>query len=483
MALLDLGLISRLLGRALAHGGEHAEVYVQSRRALGVEIEDGELKSASAQRELGVGIRVVRGAAIAYAYSDDTSDDALLECADAASRVGGDDEVRVVARPLKPRQRAHHADPRLLPSALEIDARAALLKRADASVRADAKGGALGSVGFGERGAGVIERVLGMYADVDEEVLIAASDGMLVTDQRALCRLGLEVIVRDKDGTRRTGTGGGGSRLGPSHFDSERTPEQIGAEAVRMARAQLGATQAPVGEQIVVVGPASSGVLLHEAVGHGLEADFIRKKTSLFAGRMGQKVASELCTVVDDGTLPGRRGSLNVDDEGNSTQRTVLIERGVLTGYMTDALNAQQLGLERTGNGRRQSFRHAPLPRMTNTFLVAGQDDPDEIVRGVARGLYAKSFGGGQVDIANGNFVFEVKEGYLIEDGRITAPVQGATLVGNGPDVLQKVTRVGHDHALDPGTYTCGKDGQSVPVNVGMPTVRIDGITVGGAGR
>jgi TldD protein len=442
---------------------------VQARRSFGLELEDGEVKSATAAAERGVGIRVIRGAAVAYAHSDDLSEAALLECAEAASHVGTDAEVRVVARPLKPRARSHHADARALPSSVAMEARAALLLRADDRARSGSAPGA----------DLPLERVLGTYADLDEDVLIADSDGGLVTDTRALCRMSLEVIVKDGD-QRRTGNGGGGSRLGPVHFDEERTPEQIADEAVRMARAQIGARVAPVGEQIVVVGPASSGVLLHEAVGHGLEADFVRKRTSLFAGRLGQKVASELCTVVDDGTLPGRRGSLNVDDEGSPTQRTLLIDRGVLCGYLTDTLNARLLGLSPTGNGRRQTFRHAPLPRMTNTFLAAGHDDPDEIVRGVSRGLYARSFGGGQVDIANGTFVFEVKEGYLIEDGRLTAPVKGATLVGSGPDVLSKITRVGHDGALDPGTYTCGKDGQSVPVTVGMPTVRIDGITVGG---
>ena len=231
-----------------------------------------------------------------------------------------------------------------------------------------------------------------------------------------------------------------------------------------------------------MLGPASSGVLLHEAVGHGLEADFIRKKTSLFTGRLGEKVASGLCTVIDDGTLPGRRGSLNVDDEGHGTSRTVLIERGILKGYLTDRHNAGLLGMERTGNGRRQSFRHPPLPRMTNTFMGKGTDEPEDILRSVKRGLYCKAFGGGQVDIANGSFVFEVKEGYLIEDGKQTAPVRGATLVGNGPETLSRVTMVGHDAELDPGVYTCGKEGQSVPVGVGLPTIRIDGITIGGTG-
>lgn len=466
--LLDPGLASRLIGRALQHGGSFAEVYVQRRTSTGLELDDGQIRSAQSSRDFGVGVRVIHGGAVAYAYSDDLSEQALFECADAASHVSGAaaGEVSVLARPLSPRGRPRHADPVRVPAEVELEVRLALLRRAEEAARKE----------------GPLDQVLGSWADVDEDVLIYNSDGLFVNDRRSLCRMGLEVIVRDKDGSRRVGSGGGGSRVGLDHFTLQ-TPESIGAEAVRMARAQLGARPAPVGEQIVVVGPSSSGVLLHEAVGHGLEADFIRKKTSLFSGRLGEKVASELCTVIDDGTIPGRRGSLNIDDEGEPTGRTVLVERGVLTGYMTDKLNARLMGIEATGNGRRQSFRHPPLPRMTNTFLARGSDDPDEIVREVKNGLYCKVFGGGQVDIANGNFVFEVREGYLIEDGHITAPVRGATLVGNGPAVLGRISRVGHDEALDNGIYTCGKDGQSVPVGVGLPTVRIDGITVGGTSR
>lgn len=466
--LLDPALASRLIGRALQHGGTFAEIYVQRRTSTGLELDDGEIKSAQASRELGVGVRVIKGAAVAYAYSDDMSAHALLECADAASHVSGaaTGDVVAIAKPLTARGRPRHADPLRVPAELEVEARLALLRRADEAARKE----------------GQLEQVVGMWADVDEDILIVNSDGLLISDRRALCRMSLEVIVRDTDGSRRVGSGGGGARIGLDHYLTQ-TPEMIGIEAVRMARAQLGARPAPVGEQIVVVGPSSSGVLLHEAVGHGLEADFIRKKTSLFAGQLGQKVASELCTVIDDGTLEGRRGSLNIDDEGEATRRTVLVERGVLTGYMTDKHNARLMGIEPTGNGRRQSFRHLPLPRMTNTYLARGTDDPEDIVRGVKTGLYCKVFGGGQVDIANGNFVFEVREGYLIEDGRITAPVKGATLVGNGPEVLKRISRVGHDEAMDPGIYTCGKEGQSVPVGVGLPTVRIDGITVGGTSR
>lgn len=465
--LIDLGLVSRLIGRALARGGAFAEVYVERRASVALELEGGEIKSAQASHEYGVGIRVLRGAAATYAYSDDTSEGALLECADAAARVAGaDGEVATLARPLAQRPRAHHADPSQVLTAHELDARAALLLRAHEAAHA---------------AGGPLEQVIGTWADVDDEVLIATSEGLLVTDRRALVRLGLEVIVKDADGTRKVGNAGGGSRRGVDHFLAQ-TPEAIGAEAVRMARAQLGARPAPLGERVVVVGPGSSGVLLHEAVGHGLEADFVRKKSSVYAGRVGQQVAGDLVTVVDDGTLPTSRGSLNVDDEGTPTARTVLIERGVLCGYLTDRHNAELLGAELTGNGRRQSFRHAPLPRMTNTFLLRGSDEPADIVRGVTSGVYCRAFGGGQVDIANGNFAFEVREGYLIEGGALGAPIKGATLVGNGPEVLAKITRVGHDGTMDPGVYTCGKDGQSVPVGVGLPTVRIDGITVGGTG-
>jgi TldD protein len=472
--LLDPGLLSRLIGRALARGGDFAEVYVQRRKSVGFALDDGVLRDASASRDFGVGVRVIKDAAVVYAWSDDTSEGALLATADAAARVDrhdGDGSPVVIARPLSLRARATHADPSRPPTEVALERRAALVRRADEAARA----------AVAEHAATLVQ-VACSYADVDEEILIANSEGMVVADRRALCRLSVEVVV-DDGGQRRAGTGGGGSRIGLDHYDDPtRGPEAAGREAARMACAQRGARPAPRGDGVVVLGPSSSGVLLHEAVGHGLEADFIRKRTSLFAGRVGEKVASELCTVVDDGTLPGQRGSLNVDDEGHATSRTVLIDRGVLTGFLTDRLNAALLHAERTGNGRRQSFRHPPLPRMTNTFLQRGTDDPDDIVRGVRQGLYCRAFGGGQVDIANGSFVFEVKEGYLIEDGRLTAPVKGATLVGNGPETLSRVTRVGHDAALDPGVYTCGKEGQSVPVGVGLPTVRIDGITIGGTG-
>lgn len=467
--LVEPGLLSRLIGRALARGGELAEVYVQRKRGLGLELDDGEIRSSSSGFVHGVGIRVIKGSAVAYAHSDDLSEEALLACADAAGRIGtsADGTAVVIAKPLQKRARGKHADPKAPPSDLEVRQRLALLERAYAAARAERDD---------------LQKVSGSWADTDEEVLIANSEGLLVQDRRALCRLSLRVVLPDEGGQRRVGSHGGGSRAGVSYYEEVLTPEAIAQEAVRMAVAQLGARPAPTGEQVVVLGPGSSGVLLHEAVGHGLEADFIRKKTSLFAGRVGEKVASELVTVIDDGTLAERRGSLNVDDEGSPTQRNVLIENGVLKGFMSDRLNARLLDLPSSGNGRRQSFRHPPLPRMTNTFLAAGESDPEEVVREVKRGIYCRAFGGGQVDISNGNFTFEVQEGYLIEDGKLTAPIKGATLVGSGPDVLSKITRVSHDQALDPGTYTCGKAGQSVPVTVGLPTIRIDGITVGGTG-
>jgi TldD protein len=472
--LLDPGLLSRLIGRALARGGDFAEVYVQRRKSVGFALDDGVLRDASASSDFGVGVRVVKGGGITYAWSDDTSETALLAAADTAGRVVHDVDGGspvVIARPLSMRARANHADPSRPPAEVSLERRAALVWRADEAARAAVV----------DHGARLVQ-VACSYADVDEEILIANSEGLVVVDRRALCRLSIEVVIDDA-GQRRSGSGGGGSRIGLDHYDApQRSPEAAAREAARMACAQRGARAAPRGDGVVVLAPASSGVLLHEAVGHGLEADFIRKKTSLFAGRIGEKVASEHCTVIDDGTLPGQRGSLNVDDEGHATSRTVLIENGILTGFLNDRQNAALLGVARTGNGRRQSFRHPPLPRMTNTFLRPGTDDPDEIVRGVKNGLYCRAFGGGQVDIANGSFVFEVKEGYLIEDGRLTAPVKGATLVGNGPETLSRVTRVGHDDALDPGVYTCGKEGQSVPVGVGLPTVRIDGVTIGGTG-
>lgn len=464
-ALLDTTLISRLLGRALQGGAEFAEVYVQRKKALGIELDDSVIKSAQTSTSHGVGIRVISGSQVAYAHSDDLSEAALLECADAASKIGHGPKNVHVAKPLSAADTSSYWRPENDPEAELIEDKLACLRRADETARDKAKS---------------VFRILGGYADTFEDILIANTEGLYVEDTRTLSRLSLQVIVKDKDGRPRVGSYGGGSRRGFAHYGTLLVPEDIAAEAVRMAEAQLGAKPAEPGEQVVVLGPASSGILLHEAVGHGLEADFIRKKSSIFTGRLGEKVASEHCTIIDDGTIAESRGSLNVDDEGTPTARNVLIEKGILKGYLSDRMNADLMGLQRSGNGRRQSFRHKPLPRMTNTFMENGDVPPEDILRGVKKGLYCKAFGGGQVDIANGNFVFEVREGYNIEDGKLTSPVQGATLVGNGPETLGKVGAVGTDADFDPGMYTCGKAGQSVPVTVGLPTVRIDGVTVGG---
>src|SRR5271157_2831778 len=310
--------------------------------------------------------------------------------------------------------------------------------------------------------------------------MVATSEGVLTIDRQPLARLSVAALARQDGGEPQRGQAGGGGRVALDFFLKEKTPEYFAAQAAREAVVMLDAVDAPAGEMTVVLGPGWPGILLHEAVGHGLEADFNRKGISAFSGRIGQRVASELCTVVDDGTIPARRGSLNVDDEGEPTQKTVLIENGVLRGYLEDKLSAGILKTTRTGNGRRESYEHIPMPRMTNTYMLAGNDDPQDILRSVKHGLYAVAFGGGQVDITNGKFVFSTSEAYLIEDGQVTTPVKGATLIGDGPTVLTRVTAVGNDLKLDPGIGTCGKDGQSVPVGVGIPTIKVSSLTVGG---
>ncbi|HVW83264.1 MAG TPA: metallopeptidase TldD-related protein, partial [Bryobacteraceae bacterium] len=318
------------------------------------------------------------------------------------------------------------------------------------------------------------------YADNLREVLVATSDGVLNYDRQPLARISVFALAREGNGAPQQGHAGGGGRYELQWFQKEKTPEHFAREAARQAIVQLGATEAPAGEQTVVLGPGWPGILLHEAVGHGLEADFNRKGVSAFSGRIGQQVASPLCTVIDDGTIGGRRGSLNADDEGNQTQRNVLIENGILRGYLQDKLSSRILQASPTGSGRRESYEHIPMPRMTNTFMLAGESDPEEIIRSVPRGLYCVNFGGGQVDITSGNFVFSASESYLIEDGRLTRPVRNATLIGNGPEAMKHVSMVGNDLKLDEGIGVCGKEGQSVPVGVGIPTVRIDRMTVGG---
>ncbi|MDV3237548.1 MAG: metalloprotease TldD [Gammaproteobacteria bacterium] len=456
----DLGAV---LDRLMGHAIDSADLYFQSTRFESWVLEDGIVKEGNHSIEQGAGVRAVSGDKTGFAYSDEIVMPALVEAsrqARAIARSGS--QARVQAwRPSGALGLYRPVDPL---DSLSADAKVDLLKRVDAEAR---------------RIDPRVQQVIVSLAGVHEVVLVAASDGTLAGDVRPLVRLSVSVIV-EHDGRREQGSSGGGGRGGYDMFMKGGRAYDHAREAVRQALVNLEAVDAPAGNMTVVLGPGWPGVLLHEAIGHGLEGDFNRKGTSAFAGRIGQKVASPLCTVVDDGTLPGRRGSLNIDDEGTPTQCTVLIENGVLKGYMQDKMNARLMGMAPTGNGRRESYAHLPMPRMTNTYMLAGQSDPEEIIRSVDKGLYAVNFGGGQVDITSGKFVFSASEAYLIEKGRVTRPVKGATLVGNGPDVLTRVSMVGNDLKLDQGVGTCGKEGQSVPVGVGQPTLRVDGLTVGG---
>jgi len=454
--------IERLLATALSRGGDFAEVYLEHTVTNNLWLEEDKIKAATRGISQGVGIRVVSGEQTGYAHSDDLSFEKLAEAARVASYIADTPgETRAVS--VTPRGVPRYISIGTWPAEVEAKAKADLLWRANAAAK-----------GYDPR----IIQVMAAFGDSTKEILIANSEGLLVTERRVLCRFTVQAIAEEK-GRREMGYYAGGGTVGFEHY-LEFPPEDIAREAARQSIVQLSAVEAPTGVHTVVLSNGWCGVLLHEAVGHGFEGDFIRKKTSFYTDRLGQKVASELCTVVDDGTLPGRRGTINVDDEGTPAQRTVLIEKGILTAYLYDKLNARLMATQSTGNGRRQSFRHIPLPRMTNTFLLAGEHDPEEILRSVPRGLFAKSLGGGQVDTTSGNFVFHVTEGYLLEDGKITRPVKGATLIGNGPEILTQITMVGSDLAFDPGIGTCGKDGQSTPVGVGQPTVRIDAMTVGG---
>lgn len=456
------------LNVAMERGGDYADLYFEYLSSSSLLLEESLLKSAQQGISVGVGIRVLSGERSGYAYTDDLTPERIIHAARTAAQIAsGPARTHIVGL-----QASVSARPSLYPVALaptdaEIKAKLDLLHRADRAARA-----------FDAR----IRQVRIGYADEERRVLIAASDGALAADVQPLVRLSVFCLARDGALSQR-GTSGGGGRASLEFFERTLTPEAIGREAAREAIVQLQARECPAGEMPVVLGPGWPGVLLHEAVGHGLEADFNRKKTSAFSGLVGQRVASDLCTVVDDGTLPGRRGSLNMDDEGAPTQCTVLIEKGILRGYMEDRLSSELTAAARTGNGRRESYAHLPMPRMTNTYMLAGSDDPQDIIRSVPRGLYAANFGGGQVDITNGKFVFSASESYLIEDGKITAPVRGATLIGNGPDVLTRVSRVGSDLRLDQGIGTCGKEGQWVPVGVGIPTIKIDRLTVGGTAQ
>ena len=461
---IDQALIKRLLKKAMGHGGEFAEVYVEDSLSTNVQLDEQKIRSATVGASRGVGIRVIKGIKVGYAFSDDFSPAALLRTAEAAALIanqtGSYKALKLTLQPAKPISPVQVAL-----TDVPVNKKVEMLLAADEAAR--------------KTDPRVIQ-VMGRFADQFQYRLIANTDGRFVEDSDVMVRMAVFCIAAQGN-DRRTGNFGGGGHVGLEHFATF-TPELVARTAARSAVATLGAMEAPAGEKTVVLSNGWSGVLLHEAVGHGLEADFIRKKTSLYTDKVGQKVASELCTVIDDATVPNMRGTFNMDDEGETPQRKVLIENGILRGYMFDRLNAKLMGApwRSTGNGRRESFRYYPIPRMSNTYLASGQSTKEDIIKSVKTGLYAKTFGGGQVDITNGNFVFEVTEAYLIENGEITKPVKGANLIGVGPVALQNVTMVGNDSQLDTGMGTCGKDGQGVPVGVGLPHLRIDKMTVGG---
>ncbi len=455
--------IEKIMSRLLSSPVDAADIYFQSSHSESWVMEGGIIKEGSHNIEQGAGVRAVSGEKTGFAYSDRIELPVLLEAANNVKsivRQGQEAQVGLkqavnwpqyypVANPLK---------------SLTDQQKIELLQKVDTETRKlDSR----------------IEEVIVSLVSAHESILVANQDGSLAADIRPLVRMNVTVIVEEK-GRREQGSMGGGGRSDYNYFLEHERALSYGKEAVRLALVNLEAEDAPAGNMTVVLGPGWPGILLHEAIGHGLEGDFNRKGTSAFSGRVGERVASDLCTVVDDGTLQGRRGSLSIDDEGTPTEKTVLIENGILKGYMQDKLNARLMGVKSTGNGRRESYASLPMPRMTNTYMLAGQHHPEDIIGSVKKGLYAKNFAGGQVDITSGKFVFSASEAYLIENGKITRAIKGATLIGNGPDVLTKVSMVGNDLELDSGVGTCGKDGQSVPVGVGQPTLKIDGLTVGG---
>lgn len=457
--------LSKLFSQLMGPEVDYADLYFQYSRQESWSLEEGKVKTGSHSIEQGVGIRAVAGDKTGFAYSDEFQFPALSQAANAAraitdqgtdkavdmSLIGTEQKVPMLYGPV---------DPLLT---MEAKDKVALLERVEQEAR---------------RQDPRVSEVMTSLVAAQDIVLIARHDGRIAADVRPLVRLNVTVITAQGE-RREQGSYGGGGRYGLEYFSDELIAD-FAQEAVRQALVNLEAEDAPAGSMTVVLGPGWPGVLLHEAIGHGLEGDFNRKGTSAFAGRIGEKVATDQCTVIDDGTLPNRRGSLSVDDEGTQTQQTVLIEGGVLRGYMQDTHNARLMGVQPTGNGRRESFAHLPMPRMTNTYMLSGGYDPGEIIGSVDSGIYAVNFSGGQVDITSGKFVFSASEAYLIEKGKVTKPVRGAMLIGNGPDVLTRVSMVGSDMQLDTGIGTCGKEGQLVPVGVGQPTMRIDGLTVGG---
>jgi TldD protein len=460
---LDENNLDGIMGRLLGPSIDAGDIYFQLSRHETWSMEDGIIKDAGFNLDQGVGLRAISGEKTGFAYSDQIILPALEEAAGHARAIArSQQQVKVPVWRASGGRDLYAATSPIgsLSEAEKID----LLKRVDAEARKiDPR----------------VEQVMVSLSGLDETILVAASDGTLAADIRPLVRLNVTVIVVDR-GRREQGSSGGGGRVDYRYFLEVDRALEYAREAVRQALVNLEAVAAPAGTLPVVLGPGWPGVLLHEAVGHGLEGDFNRKGSSAFSGRIGQQVAAKGVTVVDDGTLPNRRGSLNIDDEGTPTQCTTLIENGVLTGYMQDKLNARLMGMQPTGNGRRESYAHLPMPRMTNTYMLTGQHDPEEIIRSVDRGLYAVNFGGGQVDITSGKFVFSASEAYLIEGGKVTAPVKGATLIGSGPEVMKRISMIGNDLALDSGIGVCGKEGQGVPVGVGQPTLKIDALTVGG---
>ena len=456
--------LSRALAEITAHKVDDADLYFQYTRSEGWSLEEGIVKTGSFSIDQGVGVRAVAGEKTAFAYSDDISEASLMDAARTVRSISSAAQSRRVKTPARKIATSRSLYGGLDPIAsMDSTAKVELLGRVEKLARS--------------RDPRIVQVMAGLASEYDV-VMVARADGMLAADVRPLVRLSVTVIAEHK-GRREMGSGGGGGRFGLAYFSDAQIAEYVD-DAVKAALTNLDARPAPAGEMTVVLGPGWPGILLHEAIGHGLEGDFNRKGSSAFSGRIGQRVAAKGVTVLDDGTLSDRRGSLNVDDEGHASQRNVLIEDGILKGYIQDAMNARLMGVKPTGNGRRESYAHVPMPRMTNTYMLGGDKDPKEIVASIKKGLYASNFGGGQVDITSGKFVFSASEAFWVENGKIQYPVKGATIVGSGPESLKKVTMIGNDMKLDSGVGTCGKEGQSVPVGVGQPTLRIEGLTVGG---
>ena len=465
---LDESHLTRALAEITAHKVDDADLYFQYTRSEGWSLEEGIVKTGSFSIDQGVGVRAVSGEKTAFAYSDDISEASLLDAARTVRSISSavqNRRVRVATQKIAGSRSLYRGvDPI---ATLDSTAKVKLLEKVEQLARA--------------RDPRIVQVMAGLASEYDV-VMVARADGTLAADVRPLVRLSVTVIAEQTVGgkaRREMGSGGGGGRFGLAYFDDAHVNDYVDA-AVKAALTNLEARPAPAGEMTVVLGPGWPGILLHEAIGHGLEGDFNRKGSSAFSGRIGQRVAAKGVTVLDDGTISDRRGSLNVDDEGNATQKNVLIEDGILKGYIQDSMNARLMGVKPTGNGRRESYAHVPMPRMTNTYMLGGDKTPQEVVASIKKGLYATNFGGGQVDITSGKFVFSASEAFWVENGKIQYPVKGATIVGNGPDALTRVKLIGNDMALDPGVGTCGKEGQSVPVGVGQPTLRIDGLTVGG---